>query len=30
VIKMTENINWDMIDLGVSMNEAIDAFKILG
>lgn len=27
---MTENINWDMIDLGVSMNEAIDAFKILG
>lgn len=27
---MTENINQCMIDLGVSMDEAIDAFKILG
>lgn len=27
---MTENINQCMIDLGVSMDEAIDTFKILG
>lgn len=27
---MIENINLDMTDFGVSMNEAIDAFKILG
>lgn len=27
---MIENRDWGITDLGVSMNEAIDAFKILG